>query len=69
MTPPDYEAAIATAAFFDDSATGKLILRGPDAPMFLGNLSTNDIAQVVALERFHWRFADVVKRDVKLNAT
>ena len=44
MTPPDYEAAIATAAFFDDSATGKLILRGPDAPMFLGNLSTNDIA-------------------------
>lgn len=28
---------------FDDSALGKIILRGPDAPMFLGNLSTNDI--------------------------
>jgi folate-binding protein YgfZ len=44
MTPPDYDAAISGAALFDDSAVGKLILRGPDAPMFLGNLSTNDIA-------------------------
>ncbi len=43
MTPPDYDAAIESAALFDDSAMGKLILRGPDAPMFLGNLSTNDI--------------------------
>ena len=43
MIPPDYDAAISTAALFDDSATGKIILRGPDAPMFLGNLSTNAI--------------------------
>ena len=44
MTPADYDAAQTGAALFDDSALGKLILRGPDAPMFLGNLSTNDIA-------------------------
>ena len=44
MTPADYDAAISGAALFDDSAMGKLILRGPDAPMFLGNLGTNDIA-------------------------
>jgi len=44
MTPPDYAAAITSAALFDESAIGKIILRGPDAPMFLGNLSTNDIA-------------------------
>ena len=44
MTPADYDAVIHGAALFDDSLTGKLILRGPDAPMFLGNLSTNDIA-------------------------
>lgn len=40
---PDYTAAITTAALFDRSATGKLVARGDDAPMFLGNLSTNDI--------------------------
>jgi len=40
---PDYSAALAAAAIFDTSAAGKLILAGPDAPMFLGNLSTNDI--------------------------
>lgn len=39
---PDYSAALAAAAIFDTSASGKLILAGPDAPMFLGNLSTND---------------------------
>jgi glycine cleavage system aminomethyltransferase T len=39
---PDYTAAITTAALFDTSATGKLELTGPDAPMFLGNLCTND---------------------------
>ncbi len=44
MTPSDYQAAITMAAIFDDSAMGKIILRGRDAPMFLGNLSTNDIA-------------------------
>ncbi len=43
MIPPDYDAAISGAALFDDSATGKIILRGPDAPMFLSNLSTNAI--------------------------
>ena len=40
---PDYQAALAGAALFDRSAAGKLLLTGPDAPMFLGNLSTNDI--------------------------
>ncbi len=40
---PDYAAATTTAALFDTSATAKLVLTGPDAPMFLGNLSTNDI--------------------------
>jgi folate-binding protein YgfZ len=38
----DYTAAISTAALFDTSAAAKLLLTGPDAPMFLGNLSTND---------------------------
>ena len=40
---PDYSAAIEAAALFDTSAAGKLVLSGPDAPMFLGNLGTNDI--------------------------
>jgi folate-binding protein YgfZ len=39
---PDYQAAIDAAAIFDASAAGKLVLTGPDAPMFLGNLCTND---------------------------
>jgi folate-binding protein YgfZ len=39
----DYQAAISTAAIFDTSTAGKLELRGPDAPMFLGNLCTNDV--------------------------
>lgn len=39
---PDYVAATASAALFDASSAGKLLLTGPDAPMFLGNLSTND---------------------------
>ncbi len=38
----DYRAAISAAVLFDTSSTGKLLLTGPDAPMFLGNLSTND---------------------------
>jgi glycine cleavage system aminomethyltransferase T len=42
MTTPDYTAAISSAALFDTSAAGKLLLTGPDAPMFLGNLCTND---------------------------
>ncbi len=40
--PPDYSVAVSAAALFDTSAAGKLLLTGPDAPMFLGNLSTND---------------------------
>ncbi|HSQ54960.1 MAG TPA: hypothetical protein VLM40_04370, partial [Gemmata sp.] len=40
---PDYAAAIAAAVLFDTSAAGKLLLTGPDAPMFLGNLCTNDV--------------------------
>ena len=43
---PDYTAAITTAGLFDTSAAGKLLLTGPDAPMFLGNLCTNDIANL-----------------------
>src|SRR5262245_28236435 len=39
---PDYTAALNSAALFDTSAPAKLLLTGPDAPMFLGNLSTND---------------------------
>lgn len=39
---PDYTAAITTAAVFDTAEAAKLVLTGPDAPMFLGNLSTND---------------------------
>ena len=39
----DYDAAIHSAALFDRSHAGKLVLTGADAPMFLGNLSTNDI--------------------------
>jgi folate-binding protein YgfZ len=42
----DYSAAISSAALFDTSAAGKLLLTGPDAPMFLGNLCTNDIANL-----------------------
>ena len=41
--PADYQAALGGAALFDTSAAAKLVLTGPDAPMFLGNLSTNDI--------------------------
>jgi tRNA-modifying protein YgfZ len=39
----EYAAATTTAALFDRSAVAKLRLTGPDAPAFLGNLSTNDI--------------------------
>jgi folate-binding protein YgfZ len=39
---PDYTAATTSAALFDTSSAAKLVLTGPDAPMFLGNLSTND---------------------------
>jgi folate-binding protein YgfZ len=42
----DYQAAIATAALFDTLSAGKLELTGPDAPMFLNNLSTNDTANL-----------------------
>lgn len=38
----DYTVAITQAALFDTSGAAKLLLTGPDAPMFLGNLSTND---------------------------
>lgn len=40
---PDYHAAVTGAALFDRSAAGKVVASGPDAPMFLGNLSTNDV--------------------------
>ncbi len=41
--PADYRAALTSAAIFDTSHAAKLVLTGPDAPMFLGNLSTNDV--------------------------
>ncbi len=44
--PPDYSAALTSAALFDTSTAGKLLLTGPDAPMFLSNLSTNDTANI-----------------------
>src|SRR3954453_23350024 len=44
--PPDYTAAISSAALFDTTSAGKLLLTGPDAPMFLGNLGTNDTANL-----------------------
>jgi folate-binding protein YgfZ len=39
----EYDAALTSAALFDCPDAAKLVLTGPDAPMFLGNLSTNDI--------------------------
>ena len=45
--PPDYQAALSVAAFFD-TPTATLMLTGVDAPMFLGNLSTNDIKNLPA---------------------
>ncbi len=46
MTPQPldtaYQAALNQAALFDISSTGKLLLTGPEVPLFLNNLSTND---------------------------
>ena len=39
----EYDAALTAAALFNRSEAAKLVLTGPDAPMFLGNLCTNDI--------------------------
>jgi folate-binding protein YgfZ len=39
----EYAAATTATAIFDHSDYAKIVLAGPDAPMFLGNLSTNDI--------------------------
>jgi folate-binding protein YgfZ len=41
-----YRAATDSAAIFDRSATGKLVVSGPDAPKFLTNLSTNDLREL-----------------------
>jgi len=38
-----YDAASEAAVWFDRSEVAKIVLRGPDAAKFLGNLSTNDI--------------------------
>ena len=38
----EYRRTLAAAGLFDYSHAAKLELTGPDAPMFLGNLSTND---------------------------
>jgi tRNA-modifying protein YgfZ len=46
-TPSDsidgYQAALNGAALFDRSSSGKIEVRGPEAPDFLHNLSTNDV--------------------------
>ena len=55
---PDYTAAVTTAAFFDTSAAAKLLLTGPDAPMFLGNLSTNDTKNLPLGGGFEAYFCD-----------
>jgi folate-binding protein YgfZ len=41
--PDEYQAVRNRAGLFDTSSAAKLRLTGPDAPMFLSNLSTNDI--------------------------
>jgi folate-binding protein YgfZ len=38
-----YHAAIKSAALFDRSSSGKIEVRGPEAPEFLHNLCTNDV--------------------------
>ena len=43
QTPADYQAAVTSAALFDVSDAAKLEVAGPDAPLFLHNISTNDI--------------------------
>jgi folate-binding protein YgfZ len=40
----EYRAAVNGAGLFDTSHAAKLLLTGPDAPQFLHNISTNDIA-------------------------
>jgi len=42
----DYRQAREAAAFFDQSDRGKVELTGPDAPNFLHNLCTNDVANL-----------------------
>src|SRR6185437_15614686 len=44
----EYEAATTGAALFDVSDAAELELAGPDVPMFLGNLCTNDIKNLPA---------------------
>ncbi|HXD87542.1 MAG TPA: glycine cleavage T C-terminal barrel domain-containing protein [Urbifossiella sp.] len=44
----EYESATTGAALFDTSAAAKLELTGPDVPMFLANLCTNDIKNLPA---------------------
>ena len=41
----EYRAAVNGVALFDASHAAKLQLTGPDAPQFLHNISTNDIAK------------------------
>jgi folate-binding protein YgfZ len=40
----EYRAATTAAALFDTSNAAKVLLTGPDAPQFLHNISSNDIA-------------------------
>ncbi len=45
-TISDYQTARTSAALFDQSARGKIEVRGKDAPSFLHNLCTNDIVSM-----------------------
>lgn len=42
----EYAAAVESAALFDRSAVGHVEVAGPEAPQFLHNLSTNDVANM-----------------------
>jgi len=45
-TAEEYRAATEATAIFDHSDFAKILVTGPEAPMFLANLSTNDIKNV-----------------------
>src|SRR4051794_32192074 len=42
----EYAAAIESAALFDRSTVGHVEVSGPEAPQFLHNLSTSDVANL-----------------------
>ena len=48
IAPPDYQAALEVAAFADESAVGRIFMRGRDRTALLHRLSTNNIEQLKA---------------------